>query len=48
MDLLKEILKRHNFSDEEIKTLYNIVKEIARDEAEDVKYDILYNTNERI
>lgn len=28
-DLLKDILKKHNFSDREIEILYDIVKEIA-------------------
>lgn len=46
MDLLKEILKKHNFSDEEIKTLYDIIKEIARNEAEDVKDEYLDYIND--
>lgn len=46
MNLFKDILKKHNFSDEEIKALYNIVKEIARNEAEDVKDEYLDYIND--
>ena len=43
---LKEILKKHNFSDEEIEILYNIVEGIARDEAENVKNEYLDYIND--
>ena len=48
--LLKEIFKKHNFSDDEVKfiiiVIENIIRKLAREEAENVKDEYLDYIND--